>query len=280
MRGARFRRRARRPGARPATARNASAGSMRTRSGTQHTGSGNGANGSSRIRSFSVVTMRCRAARAGRRHEAGDVARPIAVVIREVTRARDVPARRRELGEEPLRAARCRPPQAPSRRPAAAGDVALERSMCCGSPGSRLSLNTMRHAEHRGLDPRAPASSSASATSSACGRGGCRDRLAQPARRQRARIGDVVGRDDAARSVASPSGRCWNPSSSRCTVRAEVQLGQPPGQVAVRRDEHAARPATPRASMQRLVAAALEIGAQPLDRRTRRPRRRGATCRA
>ena len=50
--------RARSAASRPASqSRNAGAGSIRTSSGTHSTGSGNGLKGSSRTRSFSVVTM-------------------------------------------------------------------------------------------------------------------------------------------------------------------------------------------------------------------------------
>ena len=230
-------------------------GSTRTWSGRTATRNGSGLSGSNRIRSFSVVSDAHRAAGSHGFRDARDVRGDIAMVIGKGDRRRDIVSGRLRFLLESRRTRNSRHDDDPrgSRDRQRASRGLLDGDADLTNEAERLlDAKPLGHPDAgigvAGDDERVSQ------------RGGLLG-LAEPAARQRHRPLEVR-RIDHEQIHGARKLEVLEPVVQEVDRRAEVQLGDAPGQIAVRADEHAAFRQGAR-EHQRLVAGPREIGAQP-----------------
>ena len=233
-------------------ASNVAGGSIVVINGTQATGTGNGRNGSSRTRSFSVViTTAPRAAARADPTIRRTIRRRVGVMIAERQLARDRPARRR--ADPKKNSAGCAmPATAHGRRrveraaapPNGSADAAAIRSVADRAP--------VRQADRSGCF------GSLVQRDDRVGRGDRVERLAQPAGRQRPRTVEILLGDDHEVGVAVQL-KVLKPVVEHVDGAAEMMFGETPREIAVA--------ATPARRRRRAVARASAA-------RRRRDRRR------
>ena len=230
-----------RPRARwPASERNAGSGSGSIVSGTHDRRAGNGRNGSSRTKSFSVVTMRVAPAAPGGVEHAVDVAPAEADGDRETPACRtsSAPAARRSSKK------RCGPAMPATARTfsprRATASASLRDVASTGSPICRLILNVSNGAL-RGAGPRASTSSSSASTASAASSASAGSRRRPPGS-VRAAAARSSPRDDDEIDVAIEL-QVLEAVVEQVDRGAEMVLGEPAGEIAVARRPGRSRPA-------------------------------------